>query len=336
LLNFTIEATVISTSTYGNVTTFGITKIRETRLITLVIYEVSEEAAESFLNKSAELIGEMEAAGLNVEEITYLYQQAQSLLEDKEYEQVLEIYETIEDLKEKAFETLDLVEEVSSLLEEAKSKGLKTPKTERLVRLAQAALERGDYATALERANDAKLTYALETSGKFNLPAYVKNNWPKLIVAAIILAILSYFAFLSLKYTLVKNKLRELKEEEKVLLGLIKEVQRECFERGKLSMDEYVESIMQYEKRISKVVQEIIELETVKANIFKFKPEDTRLIEERKRLLDLMKETQQLYLQSKKMETHVYESRMRSYAEKLAEVEERLATLEAEKAINET
>jgi len=118
---------------------------------------------------------------------------------------------------------------------------------------------------------------------------------------------------------------------------LIKEVQRECFERGKLSMKEYMETLIQYEKRFNQVIQETIKLETKKTYLFKpFKKEDERLLEERKKLLNLIKETQRLYLEAGKLESRIYENRMKSYAERLAEIEEKLATLEAKKVVKKS
>ena len=61
--------------------------------------------------------------------------------------------------------------------------------------LSQAALTRGDFATALSRAEDARVTYALETVGRFNLAAYVLNNWQKLGIATIGAALLSWQGF---------------------------------------------------------------------------------------------------------------------------------------------
>jgi len=331
-LNFTITGIVNKTRIIGNVTRISVTYLRESRLVTLIIHEISREEAESFLKESFNLVEEMKKHGLNTEEVEFLLSKARDSFEDKDYEEVKKIYEMIKDKKEKAFATLSLLEEVEEKINEALYNGIKVPKTGRLLLLAKAALSRGDYKTALKRAEDAKLTYALETAGKFNPVAFVKNNWPKLTLAGFGIGFASYLGFLSFKFNLVSKKLRSLKEEEEVLLGLIKEIQRECFEKKKLSMKEYFETLNQYEKRLSKVIQETIKLQTIKAHLFKlFKGEDKRMLEEKKALLNLIKKTQRLYLESGKLDTRLYKNRMKSYVERLAEIEERLASLEAEK-----
>jgi len=113
----------------------------------------------------------------------------------------------------------------------------------------------------------------------------------------------------------------------------MKEVQRECFELKKLSMEEYIESMKHYEKRLSKVISDTIKYQTAKENLLKFKGRKRALREERERLLNLIKNTQKLYLEKGKLETRIYVNRLKSYARRFAEVEEKLVSLEAEHKI---
>ena len=335
-ITFTITALVNKSKRIGNTTLISYTTMKENRQITLMILEVPKADALNYSNDMVALVNEMKESGLNTNEVALLLSQASSSLQNKDYEKVKAIYETIKDRKEKAFSTISLLGEVSQKMRLAEYNGLKIPKTERLYFLAKAALERGDYETALRTADDSKVTYALETVGKFNLIYFVKNNWPKLSVAAISFAILLYVSIMFLRFNLVSGRLRSLKEEEGVLLGLIKEIQKECFERGKLSMEEYFESLIEYDNKLSNVIQETIRLETAKSNVFKiFKKEFKRLMEERKKLLELIRETQDLYLHSGKIESRTYENRMKSYAGRLAKIEERLAGLEAKKVTSQ-
>ena len=101
-------------------------------------------------------------------------------------------------------------------------------------------------------------------------------------------------------------------------------------------MSEYTESLLQYEKRISKVTKDVIMLETIKANMLKlFKPVSKKLNEEREKILNLIKSTQAEYLEKGNIETRLYQNRMRSYAERLTEVEEHIADQEARNAIRQ-
>ena len=122
-------------------------------------------------------------------------------------------------------------------------------------------------------------------------------------------------------------------EQEEIIVGLIKESQKDCFERGKLSMNEYFDSLIQYEKRLGNIVQDIVHLEIAKSNLLAFLKGKTRvMMEEREKLLKLIRKTQEIYMQGSNMETRVYQNRMQSYAHRLAEIEEHIADLEAQKA----
>jgi hypothetical protein len=331
-LNFTITGTINKTRIEKNNTIMTITNMKESRSVILIIHEISKEQAEECIKDIIEIVEQMNKTGLNTKYITPLIQQSVQSLENKDYSQVKSIYETIESEKEKALDTISLIEEVENKINEAKQNGIKVPKTGRLILLAQAALDRGDYTTSFERANDAKITLALETIGRFNPIAFIKNNTLEVIISTIVIFTLAYVVIVSIKFNIINRNLKSLGEEEDILLGLIKQVQRECFKEKKLSMEEYFESLIQYENRLNKVVQEIIEMETKKSYLLRpFKSKDERIFQERKILLNMIKETQELYLNSKKLETRVYENKIKSYVERLSEIDEIIASIEAEK-----
>lgn len=125
------------------------------------------------------------------------------------------------------------------------------------------------------------------------------------------------------------------KKEENILIGLIKEAQKECFELNKLSMQEYTETIVHYQKRLNQITTNIIKFQLLKDNIFKFANPQKIILAEKKKLIDLMKETQRQYLEGGKIETVIYTNKMKSYRERLAEIEEKIAGSEVAKIIKE-
>jgi hypothetical protein len=280
------------------------------------------------------LLSDINASGLNTRELKNMYELALQKFGSKDYKGVIEIYEDILESKEAALKAQKLIKEVEEKIADAEYRGLETPMTGRLVFLSKAALSREEFSTALKRANDALVTFALETVGKFNFWAFVRNNWIQILIGMIVFAMVAIFVTLRLKLSLINYNLKKLKKEEQVLIGLVKRVQKECFEEGKLSMDEYAESMMQYEKRLSDIIKKNIEYGSKKSNLLKlFKGEIKKLETEKKRLVELIKETQRLYLDEHKLETKIYQNRINSYSERLVEVEERIATLEAKKAM---
>ena len=113
----------------------------------------------------------------------------------------------------------------------------------------------------------------------------------------------------------------------------MKVVQRECFERNKMSMEEYGEAMSQYENKLGETVQEKIRVETKIANLLKFKGERKALNQERLRLVDLIKDLQDKYLNKGELETRIYQNMLKTYSKRLSEVEEKISFLDAEEAL---
>ncbi|RLJ02595.1 MAG: hypothetical protein DRP10_00845, partial [Candidatus Aenigmatarchaeota archaeon] len=332
-LNFTIIATINETTTKNNITRKKITDLKENRLVTLIIHEISKLEAERNLNRSREVLEEFNNLNFYSEDIKKLIKESEEAIENKNYVKTEEIFNKISEIKEKAYLANSGIKEIEQLIKEAEEREIKVEKTKRLLNLAKAAFARGDYATALSRVQEAKLVYAAETKGEFSIGYFIKTNWLKLGVLTGVLILLFIGIFFELKLSRIKSKLKTLKKEENVLIGLMKEAQRECFELKKLSMDEYADTMRHYENRLSKVVSDIISYETKEANLFKIRGTEKALKQERNRLLKLISEMQEAYLEKGKLETMVYLNRLKSYAKRLSEVQEKIATLEAKKEI---
>jgi hypothetical protein len=133
---------------------------------------------------------------------------------------------------------------------------------------------------------------------------------------------------------LYRKRISILKKEEILLLELMKVVQKECFENNKMSMEEYEEAISQYEKRLGQTIQEKIETETKLANLFKVKGKSLALAEEKKKLIEMIKQLQEDYMIKGKVETRIYENMLKSYTARLGAVDEQIATAEAQSALS--
>ncbi|MFW5977579.1 MAG: hypothetical protein ACOCQQ_03640, partial [Candidatus Nanoarchaeia archaeon] len=172
------------------------------------------------------------------------------------------------------------------------------------------------------------------TVGAFNLGRFVVNNWWQVSLAVVLLLIIAHFILLFGKFAYYSYHLRSGVHEKEILLGLMKEVQKDCFSRGKLSMEEYSQSISGYEKRLNEVVSSLIMYANKKHNLFRFWISKTnRLLAEKTQLLRLIKDNQRLYLKDNALETRVYNNRMKSYSSRLGEIEEQLAFIEAQRSL---
>ena len=133
---------------------------------------------------------------------------------------------------------------------------------------------------------------------------------------------------------MIKRDLENLGNEQNIVLGLIKQVQKECFVDKKLSMNEYMQAVMQYEARLSKNIEHIIKLETERSHLFGL-DEVKKLHEEMKKLVELLKNTQRQYLEAGKIQTSMYNQKMKFLTKRITEVEEKITLLEARREIEE-
>ena len=132
----------------------------------------------------------------------------------------------------------------------------------------------------------------------------------------------------------IPEKIKNLEEEEKLLLELMKTVQRETFENSHFSMGAYREAMFQYETKLSQVIEDKIETETKLASLFKIRGRERALKGEKEKLYNLVKELQKDYLQKGKIETRVYENMLKIYSTRIVEIEEKLVYLEAKQLLH--
>ena len=114
---------------------------------------------------------------------------------------------------------------------------------------------------------------------------------------------------------------------------LIKVVQNETFAKGLMSMDEYEQSMKHYEKRLSEVIEKLINLENERVHALRFTSKEGKLKMERERIIQMIKELQKSYLSEGKIETKTYELRLLSYERRIGEIDQSLATIEANNAL---
>jgi len=311
----------------------GLTDLSERKVVTLYIFEFSREEADAFVNETQAFLEEMNASGLNVKEISKLLETINTNYADSNFLSIKTSYDKAKEIYNNAIESNKLIEDLKSEMKNAEARGISTIETKKMLYIAEAAFERGDYSLALERLKEARLTFALETKGEFNLAYAIKNNLLESFGILIGLGLFSVGSMLFVRFQIYKRKLRALKEEEILLLELMKILQKECFEKNHMSLEEYESAMSQYETRLSETVEERIKIETKVANMLKIKGRRIALDEEKKRLTLMVMKIQDDYLNKGKIETRIYENMIKSYTKRLSEVQEEIATMEAESAI---
>jgi multidrug efflux pump subunit AcrA (membrane-fusion protein) len=275
----------------------------------------------------------LEKANLPFSKLQARLEEASSLLEKRKYEKVKEISNEVAKAVEMGLEASKLIVLLEEKVKEAEKEGIKMHDTKRMLSLAKSAIVREDYALALSRMREAELIYAIERKGEFNIVNFVVRHPLQSLAYFVAILLFSVAASFVMKLYRINSSLKSLNLEKDILLGLIKEVQRECFEKGKMDMGQYLEAMAQHERRLAEVVQKTVELETAKAALLRLRTARRKLEMERERLIGLLKKTQEEYIEKGMHETMVYKNRMRSYIARLTEVEEELAAREARAAI---
>ena len=260
-----------------------------------------------------------------------MFNKSQTLYNKHAYDQLKENYLTSKQIYEQAIKANETQQKITNLVNISTRQGISTPNTNRLLALAELAFKRGDYAVALERLKEAELTYSVETKGEFNLLVWALANLDMLILMTILLLIAGYLLYTGIKLLLIKNKLKDLNSENNLLLNLIQDLQKRAFLENKISMGEYYDALVQFEKRIARVSEDIINYTTKKNNTFTFKSQITRLSQEKKGLLETIKETQGLYFNKGLVETRIYKTKIESLTKRLAIVEQNLVSNELQK-----
>jgi hypothetical protein len=299
--------------------------------IRLTILEFSREEAGGELNESARLVGQMKALNFTSAGMEKLLSEMQAAYESNSFSSLNAKYIRLKQMFDDANDASRQLDDMRAKLAQAATDGVRTPETTSLLNLAEAAFVRGDFALALSRIKDAQLSYALEVKGEFNVLAYIRNHPVRSGGIAFAVIFGSIGTSFAVRRSLLKKKLSILGDEESLLIGLMKVVQNQCFKQGKMSMDEYQNTMSQYEGRLNKVIQDRIDAESRLANLFKLrKGRQKALREEAAKLREMMKDTQRMYFKEAKIETRIYENMIRGYAAKLSDVEEKLATIEAQ------
>ena len=308
--------------------------ITERKLVTLYIIELPKEETNSLITESKKIIEEMNNSKLVLTQVQILYQEILSAYNRLDYVSVKTGYEKIKELRDAAFKSQGIIDELDLKIKQAEKNGISVLETKKIIYTSKSAFARGDYVLALERLSEAKLTFAIETKGEFNLLSTVKNNPVKSGVSILGFALFALTASLVVRLSLYKKKLKALNEEEKLLLELMKVIQRECFTNNHMSMEEYEQAMSQYETRLSKSIEEKINTEAKIANLMKIKGKKKALVDERNRLVALVRKIQDDYMNKGIVETRIYENMIKSYSSRLAEVEEELTFFDAQEALD--
>jgi hypothetical protein len=243
-------------------------------------------------------------------------------------------YDIIKEQVNYALNSNEIIIELENLISSANEKGIDVSESTRLLKLAKLSMNQEKFEQAYNRIKDSQLTYALEVKGELGKISYYVKEYPgELFSGALFLIVFSFGGYKINKLRIVKKRIKYLRSEEKILNELMKIIQKECFKDKKISMEEYDTTMKEYSKKISRIVEELIELETKRVHMLRFTSRTKRLKLERDKIIGLIKELQTDYMKNKKLEIRTFELKINSFNKRISEIEEKLATIEAKKAV---
>jgi len=310
-----------------------VNSIVDNRNVILKILEMDTTEADIIVNQAQELVNDFKEKGFHTGGTDKLLQQIKQLREEEQLSTLSDLAHQIAQKHEQATNTHTKYTELQQKINEANNKYLETTQTERAMNLVLAAFERGDYATALSRIDEAELIFASEIKGEIPYRWYWESNKTIIITTIILLAVLATISTYFSRKAYFTYKINSCKKEENILLGLIKEFQYETFTKKIRSLAEYHNALEQYEAKLAAVISKQNTYENKKRYLFTFTPHHKKLLKEKEDITKRIQELQERYMQEGLIESRMYENRMRELTTRAAEIDEALATEEANKAL---
>ena len=296
--------------------------ITEFRKLVFKLFEVSGETLNEQIEQAKLDLEKISELNVSTTKLQSLLSQAEVAFNQTDYKLASDLIGQLNSLINNVFEAKRLFSKTQQEIDKAKSRWLKTTKTEEALGLALKALEREDFETALERAKEAQLVSILELKGKINILWFITFYWWAIIIGAIILLVSSFVIYKKLILTIIAQRLKNLSKEEISLESLKKEAQYNHLKEGSISSAEYHKLMAHYETRLNKIKLIKTKLSSKRVGILKTEQEIENIEREEKELYELMKKVQMDYFENKSLSRNKFKEIYGPDRSRLAEIQE--------------
>jgi len=326
---FSVGVQELKLITYGNaVEKAGTNKFNEEIDISLEIHDFSRQDAEKRLASAKTVLEKIRAVGIYMGTMDMMYDDAESLIGQRKYEQAIEISDSILNFEQQLRDANSSIAALDKKMQEANSRGIDTFETKKLLNLATLAMQRAEFSNASQIMKEAELTFALETKGEVNAFVVLAQNPVPTAAGIVVLVILAIIAWFANRYIWLSRKIKKLKAEESILLFMIKDEQKKCFIDAKSSLNQYFEANEQHERRLSEVITELTKYENKLRGLFSFLNPKKSILVEKKMLLEAVKNLQTLYFEKKEIDARTFDVKQKVLLESLADIEKQLGERE--------
>jgi len=317
-------------------------ELLEKRQIKLIIQAISEEEAKTLLENADSEVKRLSAIINDVHILYELLDTANTAFDERNFGKVKDICETILSLKDKGIEAEDIIKSLSLNMQSTEigasnaitgaflGISFNFKNTKDLLNLARAALERGDYETALKRAKEAQMAFELESGTKFSPVYYLFKNWYWALLIFVLVGVTGFYGYKVQASASISQKIVNLSKEEENIKSLMKESQKKYYTTTSMSNEEFLRLTAQYRKRLADIRRSRIELRNKRMRLLKPKQVIRDIDKELDEYLDKVKTLQKDYYEKHKMSRDDYNTMLKSYSIAIAEAEDERFTVETE------
>ena len=325
----------------------------QTQTIKLTIQEVSKTDAESKLQEASQAVIDMKNRNFSTASVGDMLNNSQYWLNiGKIYQNSMNLSESIIQEKQTAFQADDLLRRDITALYNPKSnyllvggaifgsagydnqtslRNLLTGQTvfsgssaEDLISLGVAAFERGDYSSALSRAQQAREALIVERKG--NLLFFIYAYWEFLLIGLILISGAGTVLYKQYQKGTVNKKIEDLNKKEENVRHLTAELQKEYFS-GKISNDEYNLSLKQHRNELARMKKTRNHLANIRIKLIAPQKITTELDKENKDIEKEIKKIQESYYKEKNISEEEYRTQFNQMNERLADIEDERTTI---------
>jgi uncharacterized membrane protein len=257
----------------------------------------------------------------NTAKLQALLEKAQEALDNNLNAEAESILNQLDREIKDAFAAQELITIVRTGIVQAQEKWLDARQTSDALQLALVAFERGDFATALERAKAAQLTLVLETKGRINIAWFILTYWWAVILTGIFAFFIGFLAYEKSVLFIIDRRLKNLHKEEKTLHDLMKETQINYLRNKSLSENQYTRYMQQYVKRRNKIKQIRIKLRNKRVAIIRTAQLLQNLQKEKAEITEMLKHNQHEYFIKGGVSRETFLNAYNNNKETLAQIE---------------
>ncbi len=326
----------------------------ETQNIQLIIQQISREDANLSLTEAERAVSEMNMSGFNTQEVFDLLTQAKLKLSQRRNQESQNFSKEVVDIRNQAFSVNSLITNISIALNDPRKTNLLTggaitnfvdekgnkislvslltgkavfssSSPETLLEMSIAAFDRGDFATAEDRARSAQILLLLERKG--NLGFFLYLYWYFVLAGFLIFSIAGVISYKVYQKSSITKKIEDIDKEEDSIKELLISSQKKYF-IGKSSAEDYHSAMNQYQNNLAKIKKERINLRNKSIKMLEPMQVSRDLSRERAQVELEIEKLQERFYKENKISKEEYELGFKILNERLAEIEEEKITLE--------